>query len=329
MLSSASRKAAARPWWVGIQIERSGTRRAYATPHGGRAVATVARLVAVGSDNRRWWQRLAGRPTRINDEEAELRAEVAEVPFWWHSIELAPGVVTPGIKTPEHLAHEVETFRFPDLRGKRVLDIGGWDGYFALHAESLGAAEVTVLDHYVWSIDHKGLAERAPGTEEEERRLAADVPGSRFWQPDRLPGKAGFDLARRARKSSVGEIVGDFMTIGLDEVGSWDVVLFLGVLYHLQDPLGGLRRLAAMTGEMAIIESQAISVGGHAGASLWEFYPRDECGGDPTNWFAPTAAALEGALLAAGFSRVELLVGEPEVPPDDIGSYRAVAHAFK
>ncbi len=52
------------------------------------------------------------------------------------------------------------------------------------------------------------------------------------------------------------------MTIPFETVGMWDVTLFLGVLYHLQDPLGGLRRLAAMTRELAIIESQAISVGG-------------------------------------------------------------------
>lgn len=259
----------------------------------------------------------------------DARVLIDEVPFWWHSIMVAPGMVTPGHKTPEQLAHEVETFSFPDLRGKRVLDIGGWDGFFALHAEELGAAEVAVLDHYVWSIDYKGLAERTPGTDEEERRIAADLPSSQFWQPDRLPGKAGFDLVRKLRGSHVGAIVGDFMTIPLEEVGVWDVTLFLGVLYHLQNPLGGLERLAAMTREMAIIESHAVSVGGHAGARLWEFYPRDELGGDPTNWFAPTAAAFEGAILAAGFSNVELLVQEPTVPPSHIGGYRIAAHAFK
>ncbi len=254
---------------------------------------------------------------------------IADVPFWWHSIEVAPGVVTPGQKTPEQLSAEVGTFRFPDLHGKRVLDIGGWDGFFALQAEARGASEVTVLDHYVWSIDYRGLAERVPGTEEEERRLAADVSASPFWQPDRLPGKAGFDLVRRLRGSRVGELVGDFMTIPLEKVGRWDVTLFLGVLYHLQDPFGGLERLAAMTDELAIIETHAISVGGHPGALLWEFYPEDELGGDSTNWFAPTATALEGALLAAGFARVEMLVEEPAVPSGHVGGYRAAAHAFK
>jgi tRNA (mo5U34)-methyltransferase len=285
---------------------------------------------------KQWWQRLARGPREdgaaaareAERRTAAARAAVAEVPFWWHTIEIVPGVTTPGRKTAEQLAHEVQMLRFPDLRGKRVLDIGGWDGFFALHAEQQGAAEVTVLDHYVWSIDLHGLYAQA-GSAEEQIRYLTDISNSRFWQPDRLPGKAGFDLVRRLRGSRVRDIVADFMTVPLEEVGVWDVTLFLGVLYHLQDPLGGLRRLAAMTSEMALIESQAVSVGGQAGARLWEFYPGAELANDPSNWFAPTAAALEGALLAAGFARVEILVEEPEVPVGHVGGYRTAAHAFK
>jgi tRNA (mo5U34)-methyltransferase len=261
---------------------------------------------------------------------AQARELIGDVPFWWHSIEVAPGVITPGQKTPEQEQHELETFKLPELRGKSVLDIGGWDGFYAFQAESRGAARVAVLDHYVWSIDRRGLMSRTvPNPPEEERRLAASLEQSKFWRPDTLPGKEPFDLARRLRGSAVGEIVGDFMTIPLEEVGAWDVTFFLGVLYHLRDPFGGLMRLASMTTEMSVIETQAVSVGGYPQEQLWQFYPTDELNGDPTNWFAPTPAALEGALLAAGFRRVQMLVDPPTPAPGEIAGYRAVAHAFK
>jgi tRNA (mo5U34)-methyltransferase len=257
----------------------------------------------------------------------QVRERIAQVPFWWHSIEVAPGIVTPGHKTPEIHAGEVAMLRFDDVTGKSVLDIGGWDGFYALHAESLGASRVAVLDHFVWSIDFAALD--AWRTAHPEGRGPDVVEESEFWHPDTLPGKAGFDTVRELRGSRVEEIVGDFMTIPLDEVGTWDVVLFLGVLYHLQNPLGGLRRLAAMTTERAVIETHAVSLGGHPDASVWGFYPTDELGGDPTNWFVPTARALEGAVLAAGFDRVEHLTQAPPAADGAIVEYRAGLHAFK
>jgi tRNA (mo5U34)-methyltransferase len=224
-------------------------------------------------------------------------------------------------------ASELATFRFP---GKTVLDIGGWDGFYSFHAEELGASRVALLDSYVWSLDIARL-----------RRFAAQcaargvpVPPyheTEFWRPEEMPGKRGFDAARELRGSAVEPIVADFVTAPFQDLGTWDVLLFLGVVYHLEDPLGGLRRLAALTRDVAILETEAIALGGAPSASLWEFYPTDDLAGDVSNWFVPTAAALEGALLAAGFSRVEMLV---EPPPANAVSaqivhYRAAAQAFK
>jgi tRNA (mo5U34)-methyltransferase len=265
----------------------------------------------------------------MGENETQIRERIASVPFWWHSIEVAPGLITPGHKTPELHAHELATLRFPDLRDKTVLDIGGWDGFYAFHAEELGAKRVAVLDEYVWAIDRKGLAERPPTTPEDAEAIRFHLEESEFFRPDLLPGKVGFDLARELRGSSVEAIAGDWMAMPLDAVGVWDVTLLLGVLYHLENPLGCLRRLAAVTGEQAIIETQAIAVGGRPDASLWEFYPADELNNDPTNWFVPTQVALRGALLSAGFARVEFLVSPPPVEPNQIAGYRAAAHAFK
>ena len=62
-------------------------------------------------------------------------------------------MVTPGRKSAESLARELEMLRLPDLRGRSVLDVGAYDGYFSFAAERLGAARVVALDHYVWSVD--------------------------------------------------------------------------------------------------------------------------------------------------------------------------------
>jgi tRNA (mo5U34)-methyltransferase len=64
----------------------------------------------------------------------ELKRAIAEVPFWWHSIDLGE-ISTPGGKNAELLQKEWETMKVPNLEGKTVLDIGAWDGYFTFMAE--------------------------------------------------------------------------------------------------------------------------------------------------------------------------------------------------
>ena len=160
----------------------------------------------------------------------------------------------------------------PDLTGKSVLDIGGWDGFFAFAAERRGAARVAVVDHYMWSMD-------SPGQQAYWRRCMEEGVAPRpyheteFWHPDTLPGKRGFDLAREALGSSVEPIVADFMTCDLAALGEWDVVLYLGVLYHMEEPLTALRRVAAVTGELAVVETEAIVVPGLEHEALWRFFP--------------------------------------------------------
>jgi tRNA (mo5U34)-methyltransferase len=106
-------------------------------------------------------------------------------------------------------------------------------------------------------------------------------------------------------------VVGDFMTMDLAALGTFDVVLFLGVLYHLKHPLLGLERLRSVTGELAVIETEAVGGPG----SYLEFYGGRELGDDPTNWWAPTEDALVALCRTAGFARVDVKVGCPPRAP--------------
>src|SRR5690242_19848834 len=166
---------------------------------------------------------------------------------WWHSIDLGDGVRTEGRKSAEILRKELADVDLPDVRGKSVLDIGAWDGFYSFEAERRGASRVVALDYFTWSLDldaQHGYLERC--------QLAGETPRSwdqvpEVWQPETLPGKACFDTAAMALGSDVESVVADFLEVDLDALGTFDVVLFLGVLYHLTDPFGALRRLALVT----------------------------------------------------------------------------------
>jgi tRNA (mo5U34)-methyltransferase len=258
------------------------------------------------------WRRARGEAGPDAAQAQERRAAAAQVPFWWHSIDLGYGVFAPGHKTPQQLAAEWSVLGLDDLSGQSVLDIGAWDGFFSFAAERAGAERVVALDYFCWYSSDDPPSVPGFGTSEEV-----------------LPGRAGFDLARRVLGSRVEPVVADFTTTDLAALGTFDVVLFLGVLYHLEDPLGALRRLRAVTRRVALIETAAVAIPQHPEASLWEFYPFDELQGDPTNWWAPTTQAAVGACRAAGFTDVEVLQGPPDgfAESSDIVRYRAFIRA--
>jgi tRNA (mo5U34)-methyltransferase len=216
----------------------------------------------------------------------DLRSETAAL-RWYHTIDLGGGVVTPGVDdTPLRLAR----LDLPvSLAGKTVLDVGAWDGFFSFEAERRGAARVMATDHYSW---------HGPG-----------------WGT-----KAGFLLAREALGSRVQDVDVDVMDLTPERVGVFDVVLFLGVLYHLRHPLLALERLAAVTRELLILETVVDLVGLRRPAMA--FYPRRELNRDPTNWWGPNPAAVVAMLATTGFSRVRTVTPVPGSP------FRALRAAY-
>jgi len=96
------------------------------------------------------------------------------------------------------------------------------------------------------------------------------------------------------------------MEADLQSLDKFDDVLFLGVLYHLKHPLLALQRLAQVTREVAIIETEAVEIPGFEQVPMCEFFETNELNGDTSNWWAPNAKALEGMCRTAGFGNIEL-----------------------
>ena len=67
-------------------------------------------------------------------------------------------------------------------------------------------------------------------------------------------------------------MVADFQTVDLDELGQFDVVLYLGVLYHMKEPLTCLERVRAVTTEVVVIETEAVHLKGREGEVFMQFH---------------------------------------------------------
>jgi len=223
-----------------------------------------------------------------NFEDVEkVRAEIAKV-NWYHQIDLGDGIITPGVAdTPSRMG----PLELPsDLSGKSVLDIGAWDGVFSFEAERRGASRVLATDSYCWSGEGWGT-------------------------------KEGFLTASRVLGSRVDDLEIDVMDLSPDRVGTFDLVLFVGVLYHLRHPLLALERVASVTGDQLIFDSHTAMIEEPDPVML--FYPGTELNNDPTNWWGANPPAVEAMLRDVGFRRIE------RKHPELIQEGRLIIHAWK
>jgi tRNA (mo5U34)-methyltransferase len=196
---------------------------------------------------------------------------------WFHTIDLGDGIVTPG---RDESARKLSWVGLPrDLGGRSVLDVGAWDGFFSFEAERRGAARVVAVDGPAW---------REPA-----------------WGPGGYGTKAGFELARRALRSSVEDRELDLEDISPETLGRFDVVLFLGVLYHLKHPWPVLERVASVCDGLLIVETHADLLDLRRPAMA--LYPGAEIAGDASNWWGPNVAALTAMLREEGFARVDVV----------------------
>ena len=255
---------------------------------------------------------------------------ISDIPFWFHSINVGNNIVTPGEKSSELLYLELSRLQLPNLAGKSVLDIGAWDGFFSFECEKSGAQRVCALDHYVWCMD---LLEQQNYHQKCLETGQVPVPYENLpanWKPNKMLGKRGFDTAHSLLNSRVEQKVLNFMECDILEIGSFDIVLFLGVLYHLKNPFEGMCRLSMLTRDLAIIETAAVIVPGAEERPLFEFCGRNELIGDVGNWWLPTQKAMIDMCLASGFKSAEVIHVIPHIEGDGSHSHeicRIVVHA--
>ena len=213
----------------------------------------------------------------------QIQARAGALGEWFHNIDLG------GARTaPNHFLGDypnVKWRRFAhavpeDLTGKTVLDIGCNGGFYSIEMKRRGADRVLGVD-----FDDRYLA---------QARFAAEVTGQ--------------DI--EFRKLSVYDVA---------ELGErFDVVLFMGVLYHLRHPLLALDLIHDhVAGDLLIYQSMQRGANAvHQTASDYDFFEQDhfddpgypkmhfiehEYANDWTNWWAPNAACSAAMLRSAGF----------------------------
>lgn len=213
----------------------------------------------------------------------EIRQRVAALGPWFHNIDLR-GVAT----APDHFLGDYPRQKWrhfadavpQDLTGRSVLDIGCNGGFYSLEMKRRGAARVLGID-----FDEAYLA---------QARFAAEM--------------AELDIS--FARLSVYDIA------ALKE--RFDLVLFMGVLYHLRHPLLALDLIREhVAGELLLFQSMqrgeseiaAVKENTH----FWDTEPFRQPGSprlhfiehryadDPTNWWIPNAACVEAMLRSSGF----------------------------
>jgi len=193
----------------------------------------------------------------------EVRARIASVPHWYHPIELRPGIVTPGVNDARAV---LEALALPDdCRGMHVLDLGTRDGFFAFELERRGA-EVVAVDYVA----------------------AADT---------------GFAVAAALLGSRVTHLQRNIYELQPAQWGTFDLVLFLGLLYHLPDPLGALRIVRDLARRRMYLETLVLDFGNAIDElPLMRFLGGATWAGDPTNYWGPNARCVEEMLGESEFS---------------------------
>ena len=223
----------------------------------------------------------------------QLPEAVAANRLWYHTLELAPDLVTPGWFD---LRPIVERMPWPDVAGLRCLDVGTYDGFLAFELERRGAAEVVATD--------------IAGEEEwdwyPELRDAGPPALAELMGPEK--GR-GFRVAAEALGSAVERVELSVYDLDPDRVGRFDVVVCGSLLLHLRDPLRALEAIRTVC-RGHFLSAEEINL------PLSLLYPRRPLAAlrpHELQWSVPNVAGHRDMLVAAGFE-VERTGGPYAIP---------------
>jgi tRNA (mo5U34)-methyltransferase len=212
---------------------------------------------------------------------AESLAERVRQLDWYHTLDLPGGVVTKGFFD---IRPVLDRYGLPKrLDGKRVLDVGTFDGFFAFEFERRGA-EVVGLD--------------VP----DEASLDWPAPLRRTALPRTDHHRGTFDVAKEALGSRV---VREFVSVydaTPERLGQFDLVFVGSVLIHLRDPVGALMALHRVCrGEITIVEEvdRRLDL-----LSRWAGLARFQGTSPHMTWWVPNRRCWSEMLVAAGFGAV-------------------------
>jgi tRNA (mo5U34)-methyltransferase len=205
--------------------------------------------------------------------------QVRAEPYWFQKIEVLPGLVSPGWSDP--LVDKLPYFGLPkDLTGMRVLDIGCAEGFFSFEAEKRGAREVIGIDSFPDSI----------------RR---------------------FNVVKAARQSNATAFLMNVYDLEPKRLGTFDLVLFYGVFYHLKHPQYALERIHSIcTGDL-LFQTHIYEEPCLKGVPWARFYPHGLMSGSKQELFDPTVFWLFNSqcclamLDHVGFSDMKVLSDTP------------------
>jgi tRNA (mo5U34)-methyltransferase len=212
-----------------------------------------------------------------------LRGDGRSQPIWYHTIELAPGVETPGWFD---LRPIVDRLPWPDLRGKRCLDVATYDGFLAFEMERRGAAEVVATD--------------IPSHADWDWLPRARADGLKYLEHGAGAKGRGFEIAAQALDSSVDRQFVNVYDLDPALLGTFDVVVCGSLLLHLRDPF---RALAAIRGVCSGVFLSLETV------DLWltalhRRRPVLHLEAEAGRWLIPSVTAHRRMLEVAGFDVV-------------------------
>jgi len=194
---------------------------------------------------------------------------VAANPLWYHTLDL-PGVTTPGWFD---LRPVVSKLPWPEVKGRRCLDVATYDGFFAFELERRGAAEVVAVDiasHEDW-----------------DWPLSARARGIAYLNAAAGPKGRGFEIAAEALGSKVERRFISVYDLSPETVGSFDVVVCGNLLLHLRDPFLALEAIHSVcAGHLLSVEAVDLRLSGLGRRSTYM-----RLNGNDSQWLVPNRAA--------------------------------------